>query len=128
MVSTHIRSQEEIALEDEMRPVWEVGVFAAAFSSPEYPAAGQSQTNVIPAPYFIYRGETLRIGEGSIARAVAIDKSWYELDVSLAGSFNANLMPRKIFEFLPLPVFLCIRVQRMKIVHFLKTKAHTPMA
>ncbi|MFT7009938.1 MAG: outer membrane protein, partial [Colwellia sp.] len=62
----------------------------AAFSSPEYPAAGQRQTNVIPAPYFIYRGETLRIGDGSIARAVAIDKSWYELDLSLAGSFNAN--------------------------------------
>ncbi|WP_232787653.1 MipA/OmpV family protein [Paraglaciecola sp. MB-3u-78] len=88
--STQIQSQQEIALEDDMRTVWEVGVFAAAFSSPEYPAAGQRQTNVIPAPYFIYRGETLRIGDGSIARAVAIDKSWYELDLSLAGSFNAN--------------------------------------
>jgi outer membrane scaffolding protein for murein synthesis (MipA/OmpV family) len=90
VASTQIQSQQEIALEDDMRTVWEVGVFAAAFSSPEYPAAGQRQTNVIPAPYFIYRGETLRIGDGSIARAVAIDKSWYELDLSLAGSFNAN--------------------------------------
>jgi outer membrane scaffolding protein for murein synthesis (MipA/OmpV family) len=89
-VSSNIKAQQEISLEDDMRPVWEVGVFAAAFNSPEYPAAGQNQTNVIPAPYFIYRGETLRIGEGSIARAVAIDKDWYELDVSLAGSFNAN--------------------------------------
>ena len=73
-----------------MRPVWEAGVLAAVFSSPEYPGAGQSQSNVIAAPYFIYRGETIRIGDGSIARAVAIDKSWYELDLSLAGSFNAN--------------------------------------
>jgi outer membrane protein len=89
-VSSNIKAQQEIALEDDMRPMWEVGIFAAAFNSPEYPAAGQSQTNVIPAPYFIYRGETLRIGDGSIARAVAIDKGWYELDVSLAGSFNAN--------------------------------------
>jgi len=88
--STNIRAQEEIALEGDMRPLWEVGVFAAAFNSPEYPAADQSQTNVIPAPYFIYRGETIRIGDGSIARAVAIDKSGYELDLSLAGSFNAN--------------------------------------
>ena len=88
--SNNIKAQQEITLEDELRPVWEVGVFAAAFNSPEYPAAGQSQTNVIPAPYFIYRGETIRIGEGSIARAVAIDKDWYELDLSLAGSFNAN--------------------------------------
>ena len=90
VTSTHIKAQEEIALEDDIRPVWEVGVFAAAFSSPEYPGAGQRQNNVIPAPYFIYRGETLRIGDGSIARAVAIDRSWYELDLSLAGSFNAN--------------------------------------
>lgn len=89
-LSTITQSQEEIALEDDMRPVWEVGVFAAAFNSPEYPAASQSQINIIPAPYFIYRGETIRIGEGSIARAVAIDKDWYELDLSLAGSFNAN--------------------------------------
>jgi len=89
-VSSNIKAQQEIVLEDDLRPVWEVGVFVAAFNSPEYPAAGQSQTNVIPAPYFIYRGETIRIGEGSIARAVAIDKDWYELDLSLAGSFNAN--------------------------------------
>jgi outer membrane protein len=89
-ISTNIAAQQDIALEDDMRPVWEVGAFAAAFNSPEYPAAGQNQTNAIPAPYFIYRGETLRIGDGSIARAVAIDKSWYELDLSLAGSFNAN--------------------------------------
>jgi outer membrane protein len=90
VASTHIKAQEEIVLEDEIRPVWEVGVFAAAFNSPEYPAAEQRQTNVIPSPYFIYRGEILRIGDGSIARAVAIERNWYELDLSLAGSFNAN--------------------------------------
>jgi outer membrane scaffolding protein for murein synthesis (MipA/OmpV family) len=100
-VSTSIKAQEEISLEDDMRPVWEVGVFAAAFNSPEYPAADQSQTNVIPSPYFIYRGETLRIGEGSIARAVAIDKSWYELDLSLAGSFNANSEDNEAREGMP---------------------------
>ena len=85
-----LQAQEDISLEQDLRPVWEAGAFAGAFYSPEYPAADQSQTNVIPSPYFIYRGETLRIGEGSIARAVAVDKSWYELDLSLAGSFNAN--------------------------------------
>jgi len=84
------QAQQDIALEDEMRPVREAGVFIAGFNSPEYPAADQNHTNVIPAPFFIYRGETLRIGDGSIARAVAVDKSWYELDLSLAGSFNAN--------------------------------------
>lgn len=87
---SHVMAQEQISLEDDMRPVWEAGLFAAAFNSPEYPAADQSQTNVIPTPYFIYRGETLRIGDGSIARAVAIDKSWYELDLSLSASFGSS--------------------------------------
>ena len=89
-ISAKSISQEEIALEDDLRPVWEAGAFVAAFNSPEYPGAGQSQTNVVPAPYFIYRGKTLRIGEGSIVRAVAIDESWYELDLSLAASFGAD--------------------------------------
>jgi outer membrane scaffolding protein for murein synthesis (MipA/OmpV family) len=89
-MSASTQAQQEISLEDDMRPVWEAGIFAAAFNSPEYPAADQSQTNVIPSPYFIYRGETLRIGDGSIARAVAVDKSWYELDLSLAASFGSN--------------------------------------
>ena len=99
--ATNTKAQEEIALEGELKPVWEVGVLAAVFNSPEYPAADQSQTNVIPAPYFIYRGETIRIGEGSIARAVAIDKDWYELDLSLAGSFNANSEDNEVRAGMP---------------------------
>ncbi len=101
VISTNIIAQQEIVLEDEMRPVWEVGVLAAVFNSSEYPAADQNQINIIPAPYFIYRGETLRIGDGSIARAVAIDKSWYELDLSLAGSFNANSEDNEAREGMP---------------------------
>jgi len=89
-VSLGLVAQEEIALEQDLRPLWEAGAFVGAFDLPEYPGADQNQTNVVPSPYFVYRGETLRIGEGSIARAVAVDKSWYELDMSLAGSFNAN--------------------------------------
>jgi outer membrane protein len=101
VMNTDITAQQEIALEDDMRPVWEVGVLAAAFNSSEYPAADRKQINIIPAPYFIYRGETLRIGDGSIARAVAIDKSWYELDLSLAGSFNANSENNEAREGMP---------------------------
>ncbi|WP_289028211.1 MipA/OmpV family protein [uncultured Paraglaciecola sp.] len=90
VLSLETIAQEEITLEDDMRPVWEAGTFLGVFNAPEYPASNQSNTNVVPAPYFIYRGKTLRIGDGSIARAVAVDKSWYELDLSLAASFGAN--------------------------------------
>lgn len=90
LISLNSLAQQEIALEDDVQPVWEAGVFAAAFRTPEYPAADQSQNNVIAIPYIIYRGETFRIGDGSIVRAVAIDNNGFELDLSLAGSFNAN--------------------------------------
>ncbi|MDU0353838.1 MipA/OmpV family protein [Paraglaciecola aquimarina] len=83
-------AQEDIKLEEDLRPVWEVGAFAAAFNNPAYPAAGQNETNVIATPYGIYRGKVLRVGDGSIVRAVAIDKSWYELDVSMAASFGSD--------------------------------------
>ncbi|MCF2947572.1 MipA/OmpV family protein [Paraglaciecola aquimarina] len=88
--SLQVCSQEDIHLESDLRPVWEVGAFAAVFNTPEYPAADQNKTNVIASPYVVYRGEVLRIGDGAIARAVAVDKSWYELDLSLAASFGAN--------------------------------------
>ena len=90
LVSSNLAAQQDITLEDDLRPVWEAGLFTAVFDTPEYPAAGQNHTNVIAAPYFIYRGETIRIGDGAIARAVAIDKANYELDLSLAASFGAN--------------------------------------
>jgi outer membrane scaffolding protein for murein synthesis (MipA/OmpV family) len=88
-------------MEDDLRPVWEVGAFAATFNTPEYPAAGQNKTNLVTAPYVIYRGEVLRIGDGSIARAVAVDKSWYELDLSLAASFGANSDDNEVRDGMP---------------------------
>lgn len=72
-----------------VKPLWEVGVLVAGFNSPEYPAADQQHTNSIIVPYFVYRGEVLRIGDGS-ARAVVVEKDWIELDLSLNASFNAN--------------------------------------
>lgn len=74
----------------ETKPLWEAGVFAAGFKTPEYPAADQQQTNAIAAPYFVYRGEVFRVGDGAAARAVALETDWIELDLSLDASFNAD--------------------------------------
>lgn len=88
--SLSIRAEEKGKNDRLSEPLWEVGVGAATFHTPAYPAADTSQTNAIASPYFIYRGKILQIGDGSVARAVAINKNWYELDISLAGSFDAN--------------------------------------
>jgi outer membrane protein len=73
-----------------LKPLWEVGAIGAVFNGPQYPAAGSRHSNFIAVPYVVYRGETWRIGDGAVARAVAIDKKNYELDVSLNASFNAD--------------------------------------
>lgn len=74
----------------QTKPLWEAGLLGGAYVSPKYPAAGQSHTNYIAAPYIIYRGERFRIGDGALARAIAVEQRRYELDLSVDGSFNAN--------------------------------------
>ncbi len=71
-------------------PLWEAGMFAATFNGPDYPAANTRQTNFIAAPYFIYRGEIFRIGDGSALRAVAVDTERWEVDLSLDAAFNSD--------------------------------------
>lgn len=86
-------AQVDAVLDDDdnlNKPLWEIGALAAGFRTPTYPAAKDSQSNIIATPYVVYRGEVFRIGDGSAARAVAIDEDWIEVDLSLDGAFNAD--------------------------------------
>lgn len=79
--------------EDELansKPVWEAGAFFGTFNAPDYLASDQRQTNVLAVPYVIYRGEVLRVGDGAIARTVALQNDRYEFDLSLDASFDAS--------------------------------------
>lgn len=72
------------------RPLWELGVAAGGFYSPDYPAADKNSRHVIALPNLIYRGDFLRIGKDSIAKGVFFENEYTELNVSLAASFNVN--------------------------------------
>lgn len=76
--------------ERKNQPLWELGIVGAAANSPEYPGSQNNQNNAIAAPYIVYRGEIFRIGDGSAARAVAVDTSWIEIDLSVDAAFNAD--------------------------------------
>ncbi|TLU61492.1 MipA/OmpV family protein [Thalassotalea litorea] len=71
-------------------PVWEAGMFAAYFSNALYPASANAQQKFLPVPFFIYRGEYLRIGDDAIVRAVAVEKERIKIDISLAAAFNSS--------------------------------------
>lgn len=91
LAAAHAQVDEEMNKQERLsKPLWDFGVFGAVFSTPQYPASNSNDTNFIAAPYFVYRGDVLRVGDGSAVRAVAIEKDWIEVDLSIEASFNSN--------------------------------------
>ncbi|QBY03515.1 MipA/OmpV family protein [Thalassotalea sp. HSM 43] len=85
----------------EDKPLWEAGLFSAAFRGPIYPAAEDYQNKFLPVPFLIYRGDVIRIGDESIVKAVAVEKETFKLDVSIGGAFNADSDESKIRDGMP---------------------------
>ena len=91
IVSVHAQVDEEMNKEQRLsKPLWEFGVFGAMFSTPKYPASDSNDTNFLVTPYVVYRGEVFRVGDGSAVRAVAVEKDWIEVDLSIEASFSSN--------------------------------------
>lgn len=80
------------------KPTWEAGAFVAAFNAPLYPAAAENQGKILPVPFLIYRGERLRVGEGGVIKAMAVDQPRFKIDLSLGAAFNANSDDAKVRE------------------------------
>lgn len=96
-----LHGQAAPAAQGGTEPLWEAGAIGAVFNTPGYPAAKGQHSNYLALPYVVYRGETWRIGDGAVARAVAVDKKNYELDVSLNGSFNADSADNEARQGMP---------------------------
>ncbi len=75
---------------DEGLPLWEIGGGIGAAVTPDYPSASGTTTRVLPLPVVIYRGDFLRLGDGSVASGRLFRSDRVELDVSLNGSFDAE--------------------------------------
>lgn len=72
------------------RPLWEVGLAAFGGYVADYPGAAQARFRGFPIPYFIYRGETLRAGDGGIVRGRLSLGDTLEIDLSFDGSLKAD--------------------------------------
>lgn len=81
-------------------PLWELGVGAAALQLPHYRGSEQSHSWLLPVPYFVYRGRFLRADREG-ARAVLIERSAVEVDLSLAGSAPARSGDNRAREGMP---------------------------
>ncbi|MBC7456449.1 MAG: MipA/OmpV family protein [Massilia sp.] len=70
-------------------PLWEAGLFGGAVSTPAYPGAAQRSSRALALPFFIYRGDVLRVDRSGIgARLVRTER--IEFDVGLAASLPAR--------------------------------------
>ena len=70
-------------------PLWEAAVGMVGFSFPDYRGSDQGRFYLLPFPYFIYRGEVLKVDRDRV-RGLFFRRPWLELDLSLGGSFPVD--------------------------------------
>lgn len=75
---------------NESQPLWEFGVGGGAIEVADYPASGERNFIALAAPYLVYRGDVFRVGGESGMRAVVVETSDFELDLSFGGAFSAD--------------------------------------
>lgn len=95
VVSPTISSAERAAL-----PLWELGVAAASVSVPDYPGADRNRLRVLPLPYAVYRGKTLRADDGGVRSRYRFSPT-AELDVSFGGALPADSSGNAAREGMP---------------------------
>lgn len=70
-------------------PRWEFGLAAAGLNVPAYPSSASRSERQFLVPWFVYRGDKFRLQDGG-AKVIALENRRVTLDLSIAGSLNAN--------------------------------------
>lgn len=84
----------------ELRPEWEFGLGATAFTFPDYRGSDESRGYVLPLPYVIYRGNVLRVDRQGV-RGVFFESDRVEFDISLSGSPPVDSSKNRAREGMP---------------------------
>jgi outer membrane scaffolding protein for murein synthesis (MipA/OmpV family) len=66
----------------EQRPLWEAGVGPLGFYLPDYRGSDEGRSYLYPFPFFVYRGEHLKVDREGI-RSIFFHSERVELDVSM---------------------------------------------
>ena len=84
----------------ELRPEWEFGVGATAFTFPDYRGSDESRGYLLPFPYLIYRGDVLRVDRQGV-RGVFFESERVELDMSISGAPPVDSSKNRAREGMP---------------------------
>ncbi len=69
----------------EQKPLWEAGAGFAVVDFPDYRGSDERSSYVLPIPYFVYRGEYIKVDRSSV-RGRLFESERLKLDISLNGS------------------------------------------
>lgn len=67
------------------KPLWEAGLGLGVVDFPDYRGSDERSSYVLPIPYFIYRGEFIKVDRDSV-RGRLFESDRLKLDISLNGS------------------------------------------
>ncbi|MCB2016164.1 MAG: MipA/OmpV family protein [Hydrogenophaga sp.] len=77
----------------EEKPLWEAGVGIGAVNFPAYRGSDQSQSFLLPTPFFVYRGHFLKADKDGVrAQLVEADR----MEVTLSGALSPPAYSRDI--------------------------------
>jgi MipA family protein len=66
-------------------PLWEAGAGVSMIQFPHYRGSDEYKFYALPIPYFVYRGDFLKVDRQKI-RGLFFTRDWAELDMSFSGS------------------------------------------
>jgi outer membrane scaffolding protein for murein synthesis (MipA/OmpV family) len=81
-------------------PLWEAGMGVFSVQLPAYRGAVESSKDVLPVPYFVYRGEHLKADKDGV-RGVLFDSDLFEVNLSIAASPPINSSSIKVRRDMP---------------------------
>lgn len=82
-------ARAEQAVPDPALPLWEIGVFGGAASTPAYPGSDDREARALLLPIVIYRGKIIRADRSGVS-ARLINSDRVELDLGFALSLPAR--------------------------------------
>ncbi len=83
-------AQTQTTAQTRTLPLWELGVAVGAGYTPDYPAADEYSTRILPLPYFVYRGRVFRSEESGLLRGRVFYNDRIDFDISMAGAVDVK--------------------------------------
>lgn len=79
------------SLAAEAVPLWEAGIGVGVADVPDYRGSDERRTFVLPVPYFVYRGDRLRVDrEGIRGELLGTDRASFNLSATLGPPANSD--------------------------------------